>query len=206
MTIRVFLVDDHPVVRTGLRAVLDAEPEVTVVGEAGTGEEALEYLHGAGIDVVLCDLRLGDGIDGVETTRQIRALADAPAVIILTTFDLDADIVRSVEAGAAGYLLKDAPTARIVTALREAAQGLAVHDPVLTQRVTEVLRAPRVSLTSREREVLHLVGEGSSNRDIARELFISEATVKTHVVHILEKLDADSRGRAVSIARERGLL
>lgn len=206
MTIRVILVDDHPVVRAGLRAVLDAQPDVTVVGEAQTGEQALALLSERAADVVLCDLRLGEGIDGVETTRRIRALAAGPAVIILTTFDRDADIVRSIEAGAAGYLLKDTPTERIVTAMRDAAQGMLVQDPELSQRVTEVLRAPRVTLTAREHDVLTQLAEGSSNRDIARALFISEATVKTHIVHILEKLDADSRGRAVSIARERGLI
>ncbi len=206
MTIRVILVDDHPVVRTGLRAVLDAQADVSVVGEAQTGEEAVALVAAERPDVVLCDLRLGDGIDGVETTRLIRAADDPPAVIILTTFDRDADIVRSIEAGAAGYLLKDTPTERIVQAMREAAAGMLVQDPELSQRVTEVLRAPRVTLTAREHDVLTHLADGRSNRDIARALFISEATVKTHIVHILEKLDADSRGRAVSIARERGII
>lgn len=206
MTVRVLLVDDHPIVRTGLRAVLDSRDDTEVIGEAATGEEGVVLASHLRPDVVLCDLRLGDGIDGVETTRLLRALDPAPAVIILTTFDRDADIVRSVEAGAAGYLLKDTPTDRIASALREAAAGHQVHDPELSRRVVEVMRAPRVTLTAREHEVLVLLEEGRSNRDIARDLFISEATVKTHIVHIFAKLDADSRGKAVAVARERGLL
>lgn len=206
MSVRVVLVDDHPIVRAGLRAVLDARDDVSVVGEASTGEEGIVLARTLRPDVVLCDLRLGDGIDGIEATTRLRALDPSPAVIILTTFDRDADIVRSIEAGAAGYLLKDTPTDRIVAALRDAADGRMVHDPDLARRVSEVLRAPRVTLTAREHEVLQHLEAGLSNRDIARTLFISEATVKTHIVHILAKLDADSRSHAVSIARERGLL
>lgn len=206
MNPRVVLIDDHPVVRAGMRAVLDAQSDVTVIGEAATGEQGVAIAAALAPDVVLCDLRLGDGIDGIETTARLRALPEPPAVIILSTFDRDADIVRAIEAGAAGYLLKDAPTTRIVAALREASAGRFVTDPDLARRVNAVRRAPRVTLTARERDVLAHLAAGASNRDIARALFIAEATVKTHIVHILDKLDADSRGRAVSIARERGLL
>lgn len=206
MTVRVMLVDDHPIVRTGIRAVLQTQADVEVVAEASSGEEAITLTARTAPDVVLCDLRLGEGIDGIATTEALRALPNPPAVVMLTTYDRDADIVRAVEAGAAGYLLKDAPTERIVAALRAAASGGVVHDPELAERVAHVLRAPRVTLTAREHEVLQRLELGESNRDIARSLFISEATVKTHIVHIFAKLGADSRTEAVRIARDRGLL
>lgn len=208
--IRVMLVDDHPIVRTGLRAVFDNYPDVEVVAEADTGEQAValaRQLHGArAVHVVLCDLRLGEGMSGVETTGALRALPDPPQVLILTTFDNDAQILACVEAGAAGYLLKDVAAQTIVDSVRQAAAGRMVLAPEMTQRVLAGLRAPKVSLTVREREVLQLLATGAGNRQIAAQLFVSEATVKTHLVHVFEKLQVTSRTQAVAAARERGLL
>jgi len=202
----VLLVDDHPIVRTGLRAVLEAAPGTRVVGEAASGEEAVAAAGLLRPDVVLCDLRLGEGIDGIETTARIRSTAGAPAVLILTTYDRDADILRAIEAGAAGYLLKDAPTATILAGIADAAAGRTVLAPELAHRVSARRADPEARLTGRETEVLALLAEGRSNREIARELFLSEATVKTHVAHVIAKLGADNRSRAVAVARERGLL
>jgi DNA-binding NarL/FixJ family response regulator len=206
MSLTVLLVDDHPIVRTGLRALLDERDDVRVVGEAASGEEAVALAAHLRPDVVLCDLRLGEGIDGVQTTVALRALEPAPAVVILTTFDRDAEILAAIEAGAAGYLLKDVPPTTIVAALRQAAAGQMVLTPELTQRVAQGMRRARVRLTDREMDVLRLLDTGASNREIARTLFVTEATVKTHLVHIFAKLDADSRSRALAVARESGLL
>lgn len=204
--LRVLLVDDHPIVRAGVRSLFTPDTGVDVVAEAATGEEAIALARHLHPDVVLCDLRLGEGMDGVQTTAALRALAPAPAVVILTTFDRDAEILGAVEAGAAGYLLKDSPSEQIVAAIRSAAAGQLVLSPELTARVVQVMRAPRVNLTDRERDVLRLLDTGASNKEIARQLFVTEATVKTHLVHIFDKLGADSRSRAVAVARESGIL
>lgn len=210
MSVRVLLVDDHPVVRSGLRAVLEATGRVEVVGEAASGEQALALVPSTQPDVVLMDLNLGDGMDGVATTTRILADgpgAGPPAVLILTTYDHDADIVRAVEAGAAGYLLKDASPETIADAVAAAARGETVLASGLAQRLVTRMRAPSgPTLTPRELEVLRLVSGGASNRAIARELFVSEATIKTHLVRIYEKLGVDNRTAAVAAARERGLL
>ncbi|WP_394553594.1 response regulator [Agromyces sp. MMS24-JH15] len=203
---RVLLVDDHPIVRAGLRALFATDDDVEIVGEAGTGEEAVALARHLHPDVVLCDLRMGDGMDGVQTTAALRALDPRPAVLILTTFDRDAEILGAIEADAAGYLLKDAPPEQIARAIHRAAAGQLVLSPELGERVAEVMRAPRVRLTERELEVLRLLDTGASNREIARALFVSEATVKTHLVHVFEKLGVDSRSRAVAVARETGLI
>ena len=206
MTVRVLVVDDHPVVRAGLRALLAVDARVDVVGEAASGEEALVVARARRPDVVLMDLQLGAGLDGVAATRALRADPDGPRVLILTTYDTDADIVRAVEAGAAGYLLKDTPPATLVAAVERAARG----ETVLAPRAAEVLvghmRDPRPALSDREGQVLARVAAGHSNREIARELLISEATVKTHLVHVFDKLGVDSRTAAVAVAREQGLL
>lgn len=204
--VRVILVDDHPIVRAGVRSLLDRRDDVEVVGEAASGEEAVVLARHLRPDVVLCDLRLGEGMDGVQTTAELRAQHPAPAVIILTTFDRDAEILGAIEAGAAGYLLKDVDPDTIVQAIRRAAAGELVLTPELTARVVQVMRAPRVRLTGRELDVLRLLETGSSNREMAKTLFVTEATVKTHLVHIFEKLGADSRARAVAIAHDTGLL
>ena len=199
------VVDDHPITRLGVVTMLQ-QHGIVVVGEAGTGEDGVAAVAQHRPDVLVTDLRLGAGIDGVGVTEQVRALPSPPAVLVLTTYDEDRDIVRAVEAGAAGYLLKDAPPDQLGRAVRDAARGLTVLTPDLARRVVTHLQEARVSLSARESEILALVADGRSNRDIARALVISEATVKTHLVHIFTKLDASSRTEAVAIARRRGLL
>ena len=205
MSASILLVDDHPIVRAGLRSVIEARG-FTVVGEASPGEEAVALASALHPDVVLCDLRLGSGMDGVDTTAQLRRMPTPPAIVILTTFDHDAQIIRAIEAGAAGYLLKDVDNDTIVSAISDAAAGAIVLTPGGDSRIIAALRAPRVTLTDRERDVLMLVDEGAANKEIASRLFISESTVKTHVVHLLEKLGVASRAAAASEARRLGLL
>ena len=205
MTVTVLLVDDHPVVRSGLRAVLDGHG-VSVIGEAATGEEAVTLAAHLRPDVVLCDLRLGDGIDGIGTTEQLRALDPAPAVLILTTFDRDAWILGAIEAGAAGYLLKDAEPEAILDGIRRAAAGDTVLSPGMASRVFRGMRNPLPRLTAREIEVLGLLATGATNAEIARTLFVSQATVKTHLAHVFQKLGVDGRSRAVHVARETGII
>ncbi|GAA1466825.1 response regulator [Microbacterium thalassium] len=204
--VRVVLVDDHPIVRAGLRALFTGDQSVEIVADAASGEEAVDLAQRLHPDVVLCDLRLGEGMDGVRTTAALRALETPPAVVILTTFDRDAEILGAVEAGASGYLLKDAPTEQIAAAIRQAAEGRLVLSPELSERVGQAMRAPRVKLTERELDVLRLLETGASNRELAKELFVTEATVKTHLVHVFDKLGVDSRSRAIAVARERGIL
>lgn len=204
--ITVLLVDDHPVVRSGLQALLAGEPSLTVVGAAASGEEALALVASLNPDVVLCDLRLGAGMDGVAVTETLRRGGERPAVLILTTYDNDSDIVRAVMAGAAGYLPKDAEPEAITQGIRDAAAGRLVLTPELERRVAERMSHGVPQLSDRELEVLRLVAEGQANKEIARALFISEGTVKTHLVHIFGKLRADSRTSAVAAARAHGLL
>lgn len=206
MTIRVLLVDDHPVVRSGLRAVLDSADAVQVVGEAATGEEALTLAAHLQPDVVLCDLRLGQGIDGIQTTAALRALDPAPVVLILTTFDRDAEILGAIEAGAAGYLLKEVDPTVIIDGIQRAANGETVLTPELASRVLSGVRNPLPKLTDREIDVLRLLATGSTNKEIARVLFVTEATVKSHLVHIFTKLGVDSRSRAIHTAQQTGLI
>lgn len=206
MTVSVVVVEDHPVTRMGVVALLGQDERLTVVGEAGTGEEAITVVERERPDVVVTDLRLGDGMDGVGVTAALRSRREPPAVLVLTTYDTDRDIVRAVEAGAAGYLLKDADPADIVGAVVRAAGGGTVLSADLAQRVVARMGRARVELSAREVEILAAVARGLGNREIARELFISEATVKTHLVHAFTKLDVDSRTAAVARAREDGLL
>lgn len=202
---RVLLVDDHPVVRTGLRMLLTTAG-IEVVAEASNGQDAVRLVGEYDVDVVLMDLQMGPGIDGVAATEQVLAQPDAPRVLILTTYDTDADILRAVEAGASGYLLKDAPPDDLVDAVHRAARGETVLAPVVADRLLARLRNPAPTLSARELEVLRQVAHGRSNREVAKQLFVSEATVKTHLVHVFEKLGADSRTGAVARARELGLL
>ena len=205
--VRVLIVDDHPVVRAGLRMLLAARPEVEVVAEAGDGQTALSAAAQHRPDVVLCDLRLGDGMDGVAITRAVLSFTPpAPAVLILTTYDHDTDIVRAVEAGASGYLLKDVATDELVAAIEAAAAGQTVLSPSMTERMVATLRTRRAGLSARELEVVRLVAEGLSNRQVAKRLFVSEATVKTHLNHAYTKLGVDSRTAAIAAARSAGLL
>jgi DNA-binding NarL/FixJ family response regulator len=205
--IRVLIVDDHPVVRAGLLTLLAVRPEIDVVAQAGDGATALLEAAEHQPDVVLCDLRLGEGLDGVAITRAlVSGPAPQPAVLILTTYDNDADIVRAVEAGAAGYLLKDAPLDEIVSAIVGAAAGETVLSPSMIQRVVATIRTRRAGLSERELEALRLVADGLSNKDIARTMFVSEATVKTHLNHAFGKLRVTSRTAAVAAARAAGLV
>jgi|SRR5690625_1456614 len=203
--IRILVVDDHPVVRAGLRQLLDKSDRLTVVAEAGDAASAVAVVQREEVDVVLMDLQLGDGVDGVGATAQIRALgSDAPRVLILTTFETDADILRAVEAGAAGYLLKDAEPRDLISAVESAHRGEIVLAPDVARRLAS--QTPLPQLTTRELEILRLVAQGHSNRVISDELFITEATVKTHLARAFTKLGVSSRTEAVSLARDRGLL
>lgn len=198
---RVLLVDDHPVVRAGLRALLDSGG-VQVTAEAGTGEEALALLAAPdrAFDVVVMDLQMGAGLTGIEATRRIRA-EDGPPVLILTTFDTEADIVAALDAGATGYLLKDAPPDAVRRAVRGAAAGRPVLSPSVSAQVRKRAAAPATALSPREIEILRLLATGATNRRLAQALFISEATVKTHLVHIYAKLGVDNRTQAIDRAR-----
>ncbi|MFF5971155.1 response regulator [Streptomyces sp. NPDC012769] len=206
MTIRLLLADDHPVVRAGLRAVLDTEPGFTVVGEAATAERAVELAAAGGVDVVLMDLQFGAGMHGSEATAAITAVRGGPRVLVLTTYDSDADILAAVEAGASGYLLKDAPPEELAAAVRTAAAGQSALAPAVAHRLMDRMRTPAEALTKRELEVLQLVGEGLSNQQISKALFLSQATVKSHLVHVFAKLGVDSRTAAVAAATARRLI
>jgi DNA-binding NarL/FixJ family response regulator len=205
VTVRVLVVDDHPVVREGLRAILEAEPDLDVVGEAGSGEEAVRLAAELTPDVVLMDLRM-PGVDGVAATGRITAAGYA-RVLVVTTYDTDADILRAVEAGATGYLLKDTPRRDLADAVRGAARGETVlAPPVAAKLVTRVRTAGADPLTRREVEVLGQVARGLSNPEIGRVLLISEATVKTHLLRAFEKLGVGDRTAAVTTAISRGIL
>jgi DNA-binding NarL/FixJ family response regulator len=204
--IRVLLVDDHPVVREGLRGMLEAEPDLTVVGEAGSGEEAVATARVVTADVILMDLRMRD-LDGVGATARILAEAPHTKVVVLTTYETDADILRAVEAGASGYLLKDASRADLANAIRAAARGETVLAPSVAGRLVNRVRRPTTqTLSGREVEVLALVARGLTNAEIGRTLHISEATVKTHLLRTFGKLDVSDRTAAVTTAMSLGLL
>ncbi|GAO74768.1 response regulator [Meiothermus ruber] len=204
--IRILLVDDHPVVRAGLLGLLSSQPDFEVVGEASNGLEALGLLERAGADVVLMDLRMPQ-MDGVAAIRQVRARFPRVQILVLTTYDTDSEIVRAVEAGATGYLLKDVPREELFRAVRLCAKGEAVLSPPVAARLLGRMRGTaEETLSVRELEVLALVAKGFSNKEIARELKISEATVKTHLLHTFEKLGVDDRTAAVTVAIERGIL
>ena len=201
-TVRVLLVDDHPVVRAGLRALLEGFGGITVTAEAGEGQEALRALADAdpAVDVVVMDLQMGPGMDGIEATRRITA-RNGPPVLVLTTYDTQADILAAMAAGATGYLLKDAPSDAVRQAVQAAAAGQPVLSPTVTARLVQRVTAPATALTAREIEILQRLATGATNRQLARALFISEATVKTHLVHIYDKLGVDNRTQAVDRAR-----
>ncbi|MFI7093433.1 response regulator [Streptomyces lydicus] len=242
--VRVLLCDDHAVVRAGLLALLSSAPGIEVIGEAGDGEEAVALAAALRPDVVLMDLQLGSGIDGIEATRRIAGLAEregecgdgheagrdverdvagrgaagrgasgrgapgrgAPHVLVLTTYDTDADINRAIEAGATGYLLKAERPEELFSAIRAAAAGRSTLSAPVAHRVLAQMRSPRPGLTDRELDILGQLARGLSNREIARALFISEATVKTHLGRIYDKLGVDTRAGAVSVAKEQRLL
>ncbi|WP_067168769.1 response regulator [Microtetraspora niveoalba] len=203
---RLFLVDDHPVVRAGLVALLGGEDDMEIVGEAAGGSEALREIAARKPDVVLMDLQLGDGIDGVEVTRRILELPSPPRVLVLTTYETDADIMRAVDAGATGYLLKACPPEELFQGIRAAAEGETVLSAKVATRMMKRMREPAPALSAREVEILELLASGAGNREIARRLFVTEATVKTHLVHIYGKLGVDTRTAAVTAAVERRLI
>ncbi|MCB5178869.1 response regulator [Streptomyces antimicrobicus] len=202
----ILLCDDHVVVRAGLLALLGSEPDIEVLGEAGSGEEAVALAAKLRPDVVLMDLQLGPGIDGVEATRRITALPEPPHVLVLTTYDTDADITRAINAGATGYLLKAERPEELFAAIHSAAQGHTTLSPPVANRVMAQMRGARPTLTDRELDILGQLAHGLGNREIARALFISEATVKTHLGRIYDKLGVDTRAGAVAVAKEQRLL
>ncbi|TJZ45383.1 response regulator transcription factor [Streptomyces piniterrae] len=203
--IGVLLADDHPVVREGLCAMLESDPGITVVGQAGSGEEAVALAARLDPDIVLLDLRMG-GMDGVAATGHIRRESPRSKVVIVTTYENDADILRAVEAGASGYLLKGSSRAELVGAVHAATRGETVLTPSLAGKLFRARVVDQPVLSGRECEVLRLVGQGLTNAEIGRELFIGEATVKTHLLRAFKKLDVSDRTAAVMVALERGLL
>src|SRR5262249_7253811 len=215
--VRVLIVDDQALVRTGFRMILEAEPDLEVVGEAADGLDALTQARSLTPDVVLMDVRMPE-VDGIEATRRLLAADGATAkVVMLTTFDMDEYVYEALRAGASGFLLKDVPPEQLIAGIRAVATGDALLAPSVTRRVIEefVRRPPdsvrtppeRLSeLTARELEVLQLIARGLSNAEIATELFVSETTVKTHVAHVLMKLELRDRVQAVVLAYESGLV
>jgi DNA-binding NarL/FixJ family response regulator len=205
--VRILLCDDHAVVRAGLRALLSSAEGIEVVGEAGSGEEALAMTTRLRPDVVLMDLQLGEGMDGVTATRRLTTETEgATRVLVLTMFDTDSDITRAIEAGATGYLLKAERPDELFAAIRSAASGRTTLSAPVADRLLAQLRSPRPTLSDREHEILTQLARGLGNREIARTLFISEATVKTHLARVYAKLGVDTRAGAVAVAKERRLL
>ena len=204
--IHIVIADDHPIVRAGLRAVIDTEPDLQIVGEASTPLEAVGLASTSEVDVVLMDLQFGTDLTGVDATTRIQQLPNPPRVLILTNYDTDIDIVGAIEAGASGYLLKDAPPTELVAAIRAAASGESALAPTIAARLLNRIRNAETDLSARERDVLELVADGKTNAIIAGILHISESTVKSHLVHIFTKLDVTSRTAAVAQARSRGIL
>ena len=214
MPIRILLVDDQPLVRAGLRRILDTDPSTLVVGEAGDGLEAVAATMALKPDAVLMDVRMPI-LDGIEATRRIRSSNTPVHVIVLTTFGLDEIVVEALRAGASGFVLKEAPPERILATIHEVARGRAVIDPAVTQAVIDrlSLRPARPDLTARidqltprEREVLTLIARGHSNAEIATELVITEGTTKTHVAHVLSKLQVRDRAQAIVLAYDAGIV
>jgi len=204
--IRVLIADDHPVVRAGLQGMLASQPDFELVGEAATGKEAVTLAAQLRPDVVLMGLRMAE-MDGAAATAQIQTQQPKTPVLVLTTYDTNADILRAIDAGATGYLLKDTPRDELFAAIRSVAQGKAVLAPTVATRLLRQRQTPAgEALSARELEVLSLVARGASNKEIARSLHLSEATVKSHLIHLFCKLGVTDRTAAVTVALERGLL
>ena len=206
MTVRVLIADDHPIMRTGLQALFETDPSITVVGAVGTPELAVTEAARLRPDVVLMDLQFNGEFRGAEATRSIRALTDPPAVLILTNYDTDRDIITAIEGGAAGYLLKDTSPDDLLAAIAAAAAGQSALAPAVASRLLSRVRQSSRALSARELEVLTLVAEGRSNTEVARHLHLSETTVKSHLAHIYPKLGVSSRTAAVAAARQSGLI
>jgi DNA-binding NarL/FixJ family response regulator len=204
--IKLLIVDDHPVVRDGLRGMFAGDPRFEVLGEAGNGHEALAVARALQPDVILMDLRM-PGMDGVTTIRKLKEQGFTARVLVLTTYDTDSDVLPAIRAGATGYLLKDTPREELFRAVSAAHRGESVLSPSVAGRLMGELRTPgQETLSQRELEVLTLISRGSSNRETAAKLFISEATVKTHLLHLYAKLGVRDRAAAVAAGFERGLL
>jgi DNA-binding NarL/FixJ family response regulator len=204
--IRLLIVDDHPVVRDGLRGVFIGDPDFEVVGEAGDGAEAVAMVERVPTDVVLMDLRM-PRMGGVEAIARLRTAAPSTRVLVLTTFDTDRDVLPAIEAGATGYVLKDAPRDELVRAVRAASRGESVLSPAVASRLMGQVRKPtHDALSRRELDVLKLIADGATNREAASRLFVSEATIKTHLLHIYDKLGVRDRAGAVTEAYKRRLL
>ncbi len=204
--IRVLIVDDHPVVRDGLRGLFAGDPDFEVVGEAANGQDAVSRTEAFRPDVVLMDLHMPT-LDGVGATREIVERGLGAKVLVVTTYDTETDVLPAIEAGATGYVLKDTPRDDLRSAVRAAAEGKTVLSPPVAQQLVGHVREPaRGSLSDRELEILRLVAEGATNKAVANQLFISEATVKTHLLHAFDKLGVHQRAAAVAAAYERGLL
>ncbi|WP_148589062.1 response regulator transcription factor [Streptomyces sp. WAC01526] len=203
--VRVLLADDHPVVREGLCAMLESDPGIEVVGQAGAGEEAVTLTERLAPDLVLLDLRMG-AMDGVAATGHILRRSPRTKVVIVTTYEDDSDILRAVEAGASGYLLKGSSRAELIDAVHGAARGATVLTPSLAPKLFRARAVETPLLSARECEVLRLVSQGLTNAEIGRQLFIGEATVKTHLLRAFKKLEVSDRTAAVITALERGLL
>ena len=206
--IRIVIADDHPIVRAGLKALFGTEPDIDVIAEASTPDEAVLAAERDNPDVILMDLQFGarETATGADATRRIRALPAPPYVLVLTNYDSDADILSAVEAGASGYLLKDAPPHELTAAVFAAASGESALAPVIASRLLNRMRSPQTSLSTRELEVLEAVAAGHSNTEVANQLFVTETTVKSHLAHIFTKLDVTSRTAAIAAARNQGLL
>ncbi|MGA8211127.1 MAG: response regulator transcription factor [Nocardioidaceae bacterium] len=204
--IRIVLVDDHPVVRAGLRALLDGQDDLSVVGEAGDLVAAERVVVAERPDVVLMDLSLGDGPGGAEVTARLTALAEPPRVLVLTTYDTESDIIRALDAGAQGYLLKDAPPEELWSGVRSVARGETVLASTVAATLVRRSASPGPVVTEREVEVLELLSRGLGNKEMARALFVSEATVKSHLSHIYTKLGVDTRAGAVAAAIEQRII
>jgi DNA-binding NarL/FixJ family response regulator len=204
--IRLLIVDDHPIFRDGLRGVFADDHDFQVVGEAASGSEAIAQLGHLPVDVVLMDLRMPE-MGGVEAIRRLHQIMPSVRVLVLTTYDTDSDVLPAIEAGATGYLLKDAPRDELIRAVRAAFKGESVLSPSVASRLLGQVRQPASdALSQREREVLTLIAGGATNREAAAQLFVSEATIKTHLLHIYEKLGVRDRAAAVGEAYRRGLL
>lgn len=204
--IRIVIADDHPIFRAGLQGLLEGQEDFHVVGEAANGKEAVAVVRHTTPEVLLVDLQMPE-LDGVGAIQQIRTIAPATRILVLTTYDSDGDILRAVEAGATGYLLKDTPREELFKAIRATARGDSVLSPAVASKLVGRHRGPMErSLSARELEVLTKVARGISNKIIGKELRISEATVKTHLIHIFAKLGVDDRTAAVTAAMERGML
>lgn len=204
--VRLVVVDDHAVVRAGIRALLESQPDLSVVGEAADALNAHNVVRHTEPDVVLMDLNLGSGGDGADVTGTLRALPEPPHVLVLTTYDTESDILAAIDAGAAGYLLKDAPPDELFDAVRRTARGETVLAPTVAATLVKRASSPGPVLTEREVAIVQKLAAGLSNKDIARQLMVSEATIKSHLSHIYTKLQVDTRAGAVATAIEQRVI